>query len=57
MNMKHLKRMAVKQTIKQAKKEILNLKKAGKKIDHKEFERYVKDLYSKNLKEAMENSC
>ncbi len=50
MGMKQLKKMAIKKTIKQAKAEVVNLKRKGKKIDNKKFEKHVKDLYSNNLK-------
>lgn len=52
-DIKKIKKMAAKKTVKEAKQKLLNLKKKGKKLDEEKFEEYVKNLYKKNLEEML----
>jgi len=54
-NIKKIKKMAAKKTVKQAKQELFNLKKEGKKLNREKFEEYVKNLYKKNLENMLNN--
>ncbi len=48
-NINKLRKIAAKETIKQAKKEIIKMKKRKEKINPKEFEEYIKFIYRENL--------
>lgn len=57
-NIKKIRKMAAKETIKKAKEELFKMKKQKIKVNPEEFEEYVKVLYEKNfyrLKKETEN--
>lgn len=48
-NINKIRKIAAKETIKQAKKEIIRIKERKEKINPKEFEEYIKFVYRENL--------
>jgi len=48
-NINKIRKTAAKETIKQAKKEIIKMKERKEKINPKEFEEYVKIIYRENF--------
>lgn len=48
-NINKIRKIAAKETIKQAKQELLKMKKRKEKVNPKEFEEYIKVIYNKNF--------